>query len=201
MSPLPQVLRSDARDNRQRVLDAARELFASEGLDTPVRRIAHQAGLSPATVYRHFPTRQILATEALAGQLGACRRIIDRGSAEPDPWRGLCLILQQVCELHARGQSVTTAFMSAFPRAMDFAADRRHALTSVADLARRARDIGALRPDVVLDDLIVLLTANRGIRAASPAATVAASRRFATLAIQALQSPGWPGAIDPAGFA
>jgi len=75
--------------------------------------------------------------------------------------------------------------MSAFPNAMDFAADREYALTSIAGLARRARDAGHLRPDFVLDDLILMLMANSGIRATSPAAAVAALRRFASLAIQA----------------
>ena len=63
----------------------------------------------------------------------------------------------------------------------------------MAELARRAKDAGRLRPDFVLDDLILMLMANRGIRAASTAARVAASRRFAALVIQAFQaSPASP---------
>ena len=59
---------------------------------------------------------------------------------------------------------------------------------AVAELARRAKKAGHLRPDFVLDDLIVMLMANDGIHATSPAARVAASRRFAALAIQAFQA-------------
>lgn len=43
---VPQTLRSDARDNRERILGAARELFAAEGLDVPMRKIARRAGVS-----------------------------------------------------------------------------------------------------------------------------------------------------------
>lgn len=186
--PLPHSLRSDARDNRERVLAAARAVFAAEGLDVPMREIARRAGVGPATLYRRFPTKELLVTEALADQMRACHTIIDEGLADPDPWHGLCLALERLCEMHARDRGFTTAFMSAYPDAMDFAADRETALRSLAELARRAKETGHLRSDVVLDDLVLVLMANRGISAASTAARVAASRRFAALAIRAFQA-------------
>jgi len=76
---LPHTLRSDALDNRERILDAARALFSADGLDVPMREIARCAGVGPATLYRHFPTKQVLATEAFADQLRACRTIVDDG--------------------------------------------------------------------------------------------------------------------------
>jgi hypothetical protein len=79
-------------------------------------------------------------------------------------------VVEKVCELHARDRGVVSAFMSAFPNAMDFAADREYALRATAELARRAKEAGQLRPDFILDDLILMLMANNGIRAASPAA-------------------------------
>jgi hypothetical protein len=107
-------------------------------------------------------------------------------------------VIERICELHARNRGFTAAFMSAFPSAMDFAADREYALRSIAGLARRARDAGHLRPDFVLDDLILVLMANSGIHAASPAAAVAASRRFAALAIQAFQASAEASPLPPA---
>ncbi|TDD55119.1 TetR/AcrR family transcriptional regulator [Saccharopolyspora elongata] len=185
---LPHILRSDARDNRERILDAARAVFAVEGLNVPMREIARRAGIGPATLYRHFPTKEMLATEAFADQMRACYAIVDEGLADPDPWHGFCLVIEKLFELHARDRGFTTAFMSTFPNAMDFAADREQALRSIAELTRRAKDAGRLRPDVVLDDLILVLMANSGIQAASPTARVAASRRFAALTLQAFQA-------------
>jgi AcrR family transcriptional regulator len=182
---LPHALRSDAADNRERILEAARAVFAAEGLSVPMREVARRAGVGPATLYRRFPTKEMLVTEAFTDEMRACRAIIDEGLADRDPWRGFCLVLANICELHARNRGFTAAFMSAFPGALDVAAGREHALTSVAELARRAQDAGRLRPDFALDDLILMLMANRGIRASSPDARVAASRRFAALAIQA----------------
>jgi hypothetical protein len=118
----------------------------------------------------------------------ACHAIVDEGLADPDPWRGSCLVIEKICALHARDRGFTAAFISAFPDAIDFAAGREYALTAIANLARRAKDAGRLRRDFVLDDLILILMANSGIQATSPAARMAASRRFATLAIDAFQA-------------
>jgi AcrR family transcriptional regulator len=190
---LPHPLRADARDNRERILLAARTVFATEGLNAPMREIARHAEVGPATLYRHFPTKEMLVTEAFTDQMRMCHTIVDEGLDDPDPWHGFCLVIGKICELHARDRGFTAAFMSAYPHAMDFAADRRHALSSIAELAHRAKHTGHLRPDFVLDDLILVLMANSGIHATSAAARVTASRRFAALAIQALQSS--PGAV------
>jgi AcrR family transcriptional regulator len=150
-----------------------------------MREIARRAGVGPATLYRRFPTKQELATAVFAGQVGACHAIVEEGLADPDPWHGFCLVIEKICELHARGRGFALAFRSAYPHAMDFTADRDAAVSAVAELTRRAKQTGRLRPDFVLDDLVLMLMANDGIRAASPAAQLAASRRFATFAIQA----------------
>jgi AcrR family transcriptional regulator len=163
-----------------------------------MRVIARRAGVGPATLYRRFPTKEALVTEAFGHEMRACRAIVAEGLADPDPWRGFCLIVERICELHARNRGFTAAFMAAYPGAVDFAVLRKHALGSVAVLAHRAKATGRLRPDFVLDDLILMLMANNGIRAASPAARVAASRRFAALAIQAFQASPEHSPLPPA---
>ncbi|MGW4489871.1 TetR/AcrR family transcriptional regulator [Amycolatopsis sp. NPDC004368] len=181
--------RSDARDNRDRILDVAFTVFVTDGLDVPIREIARGAEVGPATVYRHFPTKENLAAEVFTNRMRAWRSSLDEGLADPDPWHGFRLAVEKLCELQARDHGFTAAFKSAFPRAMDFAANRTSSLTSAARLIRRAQDTGQLRPDVVLDDLILMIMANDGIHASTPAVRIAASRRFAALIIQAFQAP------------
>ncbi|MFD8414992.1 TetR/AcrR family transcriptional regulator [Streptomyces sp. NPDC059650] len=53
-------LRADARRNREKVLQAAVRVFATEGLDAHLERIAREAGVGSATLYRNFPTREAL---------------------------------------------------------------------------------------------------------------------------------------------
>jgi AcrR family transcriptional regulator len=187
---LPRNQRSDARDNRDRILDAARAVFMTDGLDVPIREIARRAEVGSATVYRHFPTKETLLAEAFTDQTLAWRSIMDEGLADPDPWRGFRCVVAQLCDLQARDHGFTAAFKSAFPRAMDFAALRASSLTAAAELIRRAKDTGRLRADVNLDDVVLMITANGGIHASAPAARIAASRRFAALIIRACQATG-----------
>jgi hypothetical protein len=105
---------------------------------------------------------------------------------------GFCLVIEKICGLYARDQGFAVAFRSAFPNAMDFAAGREYAVKSVAELVRRAKDAGYVRPEFVLDDLIFMIMANDGIHTTSPATWAAASRRFTALAIQAFQAPRKP---------
>ncbi|MET8361091.1 helix-turn-helix domain-containing protein [Micromonospora sp. NPDC005171] len=185
---LPHALRSDALDNRERILEAARAVFAADGLDVPMREVARRAGVAPATLYRRFPTKEILVTEAFAEQMYACRAVVDEGLADRDPWHGFCLVIEKMCELHARDRGFTAALVSTFPNAVDFEARREYALRAIDEMARRAKEAGRLRRDFVLDDVILVLMANSGIHATSPTTQVSASRRFAALAISAFQA-------------
>jgi AcrR family transcriptional regulator len=185
---LPHMLRSDARDNRDRLLEAARGAFSEHGLDVPMREIARRAGVGPATLYRRFPTKQALVDEAFVDELRACSGIVRDGCADADPWRGLCTVVTEVTALNAQNQGFVDAFLSSYPGAVDFTAHRTSMLRSLALLCRRAQEAGSLRADFVLDDLILVLMANNGIQAPTAEARVAASRRFAGLAIRALRA-------------
>jgi AcrR family transcriptional regulator len=180
--------RSDARDNRGRILDAACATFVAGGLDVPIREIARRAQVGPATVYRHFPTKQMLLAAAFIEQSLAWRAALEDGLADPDPWRGFRLAVSRLCELQACDLGFAAAFKSAFPRAVDFAGLRTSSLMSAAALVGHARDTGHLRADVGLDDLLLMFMAGNGIRASNPAARIAASRRYAELMILAFRT-------------
>ncbi|HEY0216300.1 MAG TPA: helix-turn-helix domain-containing protein [Cellulomonas sp.] len=199
--PLPQMtratLRSDARENRDRVLESARELFAERGLDVTMREIARRAEVGPATLYRRFPTKQALVDEAFGHELRACRAIVQEGAADPDPWRGFCSVVRRVGELNARNHGFVDAFLSAHPGATDFTAHRAELLGMLADLCRRAQQAGAMRPDVVLDDLVLVIMAGRGLTATSDRVRLAAARRFSALAVEGFRAGGASGPLPP----
>jgi AcrR family transcriptional regulator len=187
---LPHLLRSDAQDNRDRVLDAARALFSERGLDVPMRVIAREAGVGPATLYRRFPTKQTLIDEAFIDELAACRRIVEDSCADTDPWRGFTSAIEGLCVLNSRNQGFVNAFMSANPEADTFT-DHREALhRQLAGLAQRAKRAGELRRDFVMDDLVLVLLAGRGLSSILPSAREARARRFAALAVDAFRQRG-----------
>lgn len=180
------MLRADARDNRERVLEVARTLFSEKGIDVTMREIARRAEVGPATLYRRFPTKQMLIDAAFADELRLCREIVDDGCADPDPWRGFCSVIERISVLNGRNQGFVDAFGAANPELGSFAEHRGALLRKLADLAGRAKAAG-LRRDFVIDDLVLVLMAGRGLSSAPPSGREAAARRFAALAIDAFR--------------
>jgi len=185
-----QTLRADAQDNRDRLVAAARSLFAERGLDVGMREVARRAQVGPATLYRRFPTRQALVDEAFTVELQSCRAIVEQGCADDDPWRGLASVIERITVLNVRNRGFVDAFMSADPAAAAFTEHRRELLSMLDDLGRRARATGELRADFVIDDLVLILLTGRGLTAVTAEARDAAARRFATLAIDGLRARG-----------
>jgi AcrR family transcriptional regulator len=192
------MLRADARENRDRLLEAARELFAERGIDIPMREVARRAGVGPATLYRRFPTRRILIEAALAEEMRECRGIVIDGCADPDAWRGLCAVIERLTLLNGRNRGFVDAFLSAEPDGVAFSAHRAELLGMLAQLARRAQVAGGLRADFVIDDLLLVLHAGRALASVPAPNRAAAERRFAALAIDALRSSGAHGELPVA---
>jgi AcrR family transcriptional regulator len=174
-------LRPDARDNRERILAVARDAFAADGLDVPMREIARRAGVGPATLYRRFPAKEALVAAAFEEQLAACLRVVDEAAARPDPGDGFRHLVERLFEIHALDGGFTAAFLDAYPGAVDMPAARVRALGAVSGLIGRARAAGRLRQDFTLHDFSLILRAIGGLRESSRAAALASSRLLAPL--------------------
>ncbi|GAA4683147.1 TetR/AcrR family transcriptional regulator [Frondihabitans cladoniiphilus] len=143
-------LRADAARNRQLVLKAALDTFASEGLGVPLDEIARRAGVGAGTIYRHFPTKDDLF-RAVIGSLLA--DIVADGRAmlhEPEPGEALFRFLRLLI-LHwgADNQGLVDAFAtvgldwgSAGPVAEE------EFLVLLGDLLRAAQDAGNARAEI-----------------------------------------------------
>ncbi|GAB2487349.1 hypothetical protein GCM10027187_63500 [Streptosporangium sandarakinum] len=138
-------LRADARHNRVRILDAARETFAARGLDAPMVAIARRAGVGVATLYRRLPSRESLITEVFRDELAACASVVDDALADPDPWRGFRGAIEKVCTMQVADRGFTDAFLTAFPDAIDYERTRLRAERGFAEMVRRAKATGRLR--------------------------------------------------------
>jgi AcrR family transcriptional regulator len=65
-------VRADAQRNLDTLLQAAAEVFASSGVDAPVREIAEKAGVGIGTLYRHFPQRADFVAAVFRREIDAC---------------------------------------------------------------------------------------------------------------------------------
>lgn len=195
-------LRSDARSNRDRIVEVARELFAGRGLDVPMAAIARHAGVGVATLYRRFPTKESLVTEVFADRFHACASVVDAALADPDPWRAFRTAVERVCAMQAADRGFSAAFIAAFPQAVDVEGQRLRAVESFTELTRRAKAAGRLRADFELDDLFLLLVANGGLASRSAENAPAASRRLVAYMLGAFRAEGAeplppPARLDP----
>ena len=107
-------LRADARRNRARIVEAARELFAEHGLDAQIDDIAEQAEVGVGTLYRHFPTKDDLVAALAAEHFAALAELARECIAMEDPWDAFETYMRGSAEIHSADLALSEA--SAEPR-------------------------------------------------------------------------------------
>lgn len=193
----PEGLRADAERNRARMLAAAREVFAEQGLEAPMAEVARRAGVGAATLFRRFPTRDDLITAAFADKMAAYAQAISEALADPDPWHGFCRYVEKVCAMQAEDRGFTHVLTMTFPTVKAFEADRDRAAEEFAELIGRAKAAGQLRPDFAHQDLVMVLMANAGVVSATADAAPGTWRRLVAYLLQAFAAPAREPLPDP----
>ncbi|MCK7623350.1 TetR/AcrR family transcriptional regulator [Streptomyces sp. RS10V-4] len=158
----PAAVRADARRNRALVLQAARSAFEERGLGVPLGEIARRAGVGPGTVYRHFPSKEALFRAAVRDRLRLfADTAADVADAE-DPGGVFFRFLASVVRLAAPDRALCEALSAAgedVPAVAGAAPDGPDLefRTALGILLVRAQQAGAVRKDVDLEDVRVLL--------------------------------------------
>ncbi|OHV30450.1 MULTISPECIES: TetR/AcrR family transcriptional regulator [Pseudofrankia] len=152
-------LRADARRNRDRLLQVAREAFAADGLSVSLDEIARRAGVGPGTLYRHFPTKETLfesviheRLDPLLAEARALRHADDAGAALFKFIERLAVDASTKTDLIDAIAS-TRADMQASVAAMTAALR-----DEIGHLLVRAQDGGEVRGDIDTADLMAVLT-------------------------------------------
>jgi AcrR family transcriptional regulator len=182
-------LRRDAALNRDRIIEAAREVFSEQGLQAPIEDVARRAGVGIATLYRRFPTRPELITCAFAAKMQDYADATEEALAYEDPWQGFCWYLERLCEMQAGDHGFTDVLTMTFPTAAGFEELRDRTFLRFRELTKRAKKAGRLRKDFSTEDFPLILMANAGVVAASRAAAPDAWRRVVHLILQGLETP------------
>ena len=152
-------LRADALRNRDRVLEAARAAFGTQGSDVSLDEIARRAGVGAGTVYRHFPTKEALfeavVVDRMGELVGEARAFVD----DPDPGRAFSTFVERLAREGAVKRDLVEALASNGIHLQLGEAPIVRALTDVlAELLRRAQRAGTVRSDISVDDVMALLT-------------------------------------------
>jgi AcrR family transcriptional regulator len=181
--------RADARRNRERVLAAAREQFAANGLDAQIDDIARRADVGVGTVYRHFPTKETLLEALAADRFTRLAEWAREALQAPDGWEGFCDFLRRSAELGANDRLLSEAM--AERQALQGAQREKDELMEVtAALVERAQATGELRPEIGAQDIAMLMC---GLgRATGPGAFDQAMswERYLDIIIAGLRAPG-----------
>jgi AcrR family transcriptional regulator len=185
-------LRRDAERNRQRILEAATEVFNERGLDVSLDEIARHAGVGVGTVYRRFRTKEELVEALFMSRLDEVAAIADQAFAAPDPWSGLVSFMERMAEIMAGDLGLRQILMFAtYGRDLVAVARERNA-PLVERLVERAQAAGQLRSDLRQTDIVfivfVLAEAAQLAQAASPDIW----RRYLTLILDGMR-PGREG--------
>jgi AcrR family transcriptional regulator len=150
-------LRADARRNRQRVLEAARDVFAEQGLDAQMDEIASRAGVGVGTVYRHFPTKQALIDALVGDRFRELREEADSWLDVEDPWEALSGYLWSCARMQC-GNRGWAQLAAAATFGEGEADEERNALIEVTDrFLKRGHKAGVVRKDVQADDIGMLM--------------------------------------------
>jgi AcrR family transcriptional regulator len=156
---IPKLPRADAQRNRARVLAAAHEVFAAEGLSVNVDVIARRAGVGVGTLYRHFPTKEALFEAIVLADLEAFVELARSLADSDEPGEALYGYLERIVDHSETSAAVKDALGGVFAvgrYAADTIRDIEEALTV---LLERAQAAGETRTDVSAGELLALLAA------------------------------------------
>ncbi|MDQ0393749.1 TetR/AcrR family transcriptional regulator [Labrys monachus] len=148
-------VRADAQRSLDALLLAAKEVFATSGVDAPVREIADKAGVGLGTLYRHFPQRADLIAAVFRREIDACADMAPLLAKSHPPFDALATWMQRYAAFVGTKRGLAQALHSGDP-AFDslpgyFDQRLRPALRKLLDAAVAT---GGVRTDVDADELL-----------------------------------------------
>jgi AcrR family transcriptional regulator len=163
------LMRADARRNRDAIVAAAYELFADQGTEATMDEIARHAGVGVGTLYRHFPAKEDLLDaviarrfERLATRAGEAVRRASRGEA----WEAFRGYIEWAARVQAGDRALSEAMATRSER-MHAAAVGSGLVEKLELLVDHAKRAGALREDLVVEDIPAMVCSIGAVAAAA----------------------------------
>ena len=181
-------LRKDAARNRERLLGAARELFAEQGLDVTLNDIAHHAGVGVGTAYRRFANKEevidALFEEGLEAVAGVAYEALD----EPDPWQGLVMFLERSLHMQFGDRGLNQIMNNAALGDTRVSEARTRIAPLITQLVERAKKRGAVRADLDQTDVIFIQVGLSAIMESSRSVEPDLYRRYLALFLDGIRT-------------
>jgi AcrR family transcriptional regulator len=185
----PGLQRADAQRNRQRVLDAAVEVFDVEGLGAQMDSVAQRAGVGVGTVYRHFPTKEDLVRAVISS---VCERLVtsaQKAQAEPLPGQGFRSFFATMLEFQAEHRVLAEEMATQVEPDVSTVRLKEQLRGVVSSLLADAQAAGQIRADIGVTDVSMLLAGMaQAIRLAEGEPTLA--QRYLQVLLDGLSPQG-----------
>ncbi len=143
-------MRADARRNRERIVKAARAVFAQYGRDAQMDDVARKAKLGVGTLYRHFPTKEALVQALAADKFERLQVAASECLQIEDCWEAFAGFVRATARQMAADRALYEAVQGADARGAAEAAGLRETVT---ELIRRAQAAGTVRADFDIEDI------------------------------------------------
>lgn len=150
----PEPRRADARSNRARILTAARDIFAAQGVDVQMSDVARQAQVSIGTLYRNFPTKEGLVDTLLAQRLRTmCEAAREAAAQAEGPWARLEAFLRAVARVQVGDLSVSQYLGGRIPGSDEARELLDELFDEFSAIVQVAQEGGVLRDDLQSADI------------------------------------------------
>jgi AcrR family transcriptional regulator len=153
--PAPRKLRADAQRNRERILEIAKEAFTRSGANISLDDVAKQAGVGAGTLYRHFPTREVLLEEVYRTEVEKLAAAEREFSETMSPIEALRAWMLLFVDYIATKQIIAPALNTLVGgNCKVFEASGAQIIGAINALVERAIRNGDIRPDLAPLDLL-----------------------------------------------
>lgn len=191
---MERALRADARRNREQIVEAARKLFAEQGINAPMEEVARRAGVGVGTLYRRFPDRDALIYAVAVAAMRLLAELARKAWAEaPDPWAALVQYVRGCAELRPGmlQAGLDPRLHDAIRRDPELASERAILQDLLGKMISGAQMAGKMREDVGAGDLMLLITQLTGrLPDLPPAMAEVLPSRFLELMLDGLRAEG-----------
>jgi AcrR family transcriptional regulator len=180
--------KAQAARNDEVILEAARAVFLDDP-GAPIAAVAERARVGISALYRRYPSKEVLlrklCSDGLAAYTAAVQAAVDELDAGGDPWPAFTGFMRRVVD--AGSTSLTVRLAGTFTPDEQLYRDARHADDLNHQLIQRVRQAGAIRNDIEVADIGLILEQIASVRLGDEARTDELRHRYLALILQALR--------------